>query len=178
MLSDFFYDLGVTDALIWLAGQLGGAEWWMQILLLVLGGAIPGIESYNGSFFGTFFGVHPAMAIPSAVIGNLIATLGLVMLLSALRTAATRNRREKEKKDTWVRRRVLRAAERYGVPGACLLGPLTLPSQITAAVLVAIGAKRNQVLLWQAISILLWGVAFGLFGEVILRWIGPDISGA
>lgn len=178
MLSDFLYDLGITDALMWLAEQLGGAEWWMQILLLMLGGAIPLIESYLGSFFGTLFGVHPAIAIPAAVAGNLICTLGLVMLLSAARTAATRNREEKEKKDTWMRRRVLKAAERYGVPGASLLGPLTLPSQFTASVLVLVGARRSQVLLWQTISIVLWGVAFGLFGEVFLRWFGPEMSGA
>lgn len=175
MLSDFLYDLGVMDAMMWLAEQLSGAELWMQILLLMLGGTIPLIESYLGSFFGTLFGVHPAVAIPAAVLGNLVATLGLVMLFSAARSAATRNREEKEKKDTWLRRRVLKAAERYGVPGASLLGPLTLPSHFTASILVLVGAKRNQVLLWQAISIVLWGVAFGVFGEVLLRWIGPDM---
>lgn len=176
MLSDFFYDLGITDAIMWLAEQLGAAEWWMQVLLLMLGGTIPLIESYVGSFLGTLLGVHPAIAIPAAVLGNLIATLGLIMLLSAARTAATRNREREETKDTWVRRRVLKAAERYGVPGASLLGPLTLPSQITASVLVLVGAKRNQVLLWQTISIIIWGVAFGLFGEVFIRWFGPNMG--
>jgi hypothetical protein len=45
---------------------------------------------------------------------------------------------------------------RFGVPGASLLGPLAIPTQFTAAILVAGGSPRRWVLLWQAVSIALW----------------------
>jgi hypothetical protein len=45
---------------------------------------------------------------------------------------------------------------RFGVPGASILGPLAIPTQITSAILVASGTPRAWVLLWQAVAIALW----------------------
>lgn len=45
---------------------------------------------------------------------------------------------------------------RFGVPGASLLGPLALPTQFTAALLVGSGVSKSWVLLWQGIAIVLW----------------------
>lgn len=45
---------------------------------------------------------------------------------------------------------------RFGVPGASILGPLAIPTQITSAILVAGGTPRAWVLLWQAVAIALW----------------------
>ena len=54
------------------------------------------------------------------------------------------------------RERLLRWVVRFGVPGASLIGPLALPTHLTAATLVATGVRRNWVLLWQIIAILMW----------------------
>lgn len=54
------------------------------------------------------------------------------------------------------RARLMRWVVRFGVPGASLIGPLALPTQLTAATLVASGVSRNWVILWQVIAILLW----------------------
>jgi hypothetical protein len=71
------------------------------------------------------------------------------------------------------RRRRLRAQfDRYGVPGVSLLGQTILPSQITSAAMVGFGASRNAVILWQVISIILWGVAFGVLATVGVRFLG------
>ncbi|MFD6771300.1 hypothetical protein ACFWC6_34385, partial [Micromonospora chalcea] len=54
------------------------------------------------------------------------------------------------------RRRFNRWLVRFGVPGASILGPLAIPTQITSAILVGGGTPRRWVLLWQAISIVIW----------------------
>jgi len=54
------------------------------------------------------------------------------------------------------RQRLRRYLVRFGVPGASLLGPLALPTQLTAATLVASGVRKGWVLLWQAVAIVLW----------------------
>jgi len=41
-------------------------------------------------------------------------------------------------------------------------------SQITAPTLVALGAARRTVYLWMGISIIAWGVVFGVFGSLFL----------
>lgn len=65
-----------------------------------------------------------------------------------------------------------RAFDKYGVAGVSLLGQTILPSQVTSAALVSFGAPRNTVISWQIISIILWGVAFG-----VLATLGVDLLG-
>lgn len=45
---------------------------------------------------------------------------------------------------------------RFGVPGASLLGPLAIPTQITSTILVSAGVKTSWILLWQGIAITAW----------------------
>lgn len=54
------------------------------------------------------------------------------------------------------RKRLRRWLVRFGVPGASLLGPLALPTHLTAATLVASGVSKQWVILWQVIAIVLW----------------------
>ena len=48
---------------------------------------------------------------------------------------------------------------KFGVPGASLLAPIALPTQLTAATLVASGVNKGWVILWQVIAIVLWTTA-------------------
>lgn len=190
MFSDFFHNLGITDAFTWLAEQISTAELWQQLALLLLAGGIPFIESYLGSFLGVLFGVSPALAIPAAIAGNLIVTLGLVLLsartreAARARTASRAGARSGVSADTHdgrigadvapaetsrSRKKIRRAFDRFGVPGVCLLGPIVLASQITAPALIAMGAPRRSVLIWQTVAVIAWGLAFGLFGEWIVE---------
>lgn len=66
------------------------------------------------------------------------------------------------------RERFKRWVVRFGVPGASLIGPLALPTQLTAATLVASGVQRNWVILWQVIAIVLWTTAITLAATGVL----------
>ncbi len=164
----------MQDFFAQLTSFVSGLEPWQQVLALVPAGAIPFIESYLGSFLGILVGIHPAIAIPAAVLGNLLATFAVTALAGRARGAVLRGRGA----DAQVapaagagggrfRTKVAEALDRYGVPGVCLLGPLVVASQITAPTLVALGATRSRVYLWIGISIVGWGLAFGLFGGVL-----------
>lgn len=62
---------------------------------------------------------------------------------------------------------------RFGVPGASLLAPLALPTQLTAAFFVASGVKKSWVILWQVVAIVLWTglVAAAALGFIsVLGW--------
>lgn len=62
---------------------------------------------------------------------------------------------------------------RFGVPGASLLAPLALPTQLTAAFFVASGVKKSWVILWQVVAIILWTglVAAAALGFIsLLGW--------
>lgn len=159
------------DLLVQLHDLVSGLAPWQQVLALVPAGAIPFIESYLGSFLGTSLGIHPAIAVPAAVLGNLVATFVAIGLAGRTRDAVTRGRGdrvEKGRRPSRVRAKVAEALGKYGVPGVALMGPFVVASQITGPTLVALGAARSRVYLWTGISIVLWGIAFGVFGSLFL----------
>ena len=162
------------DLLIQLHALVSGLEPWQQLLALVPVGPIPFIESYLGSFLGTTLGIHPALAIPAAVLGNLLATFVVIALAGRARDAVTAGRsipREKDERPSRFRAKVASALSKYGVPGVCLLGPLIVASQITGPTLVALGAARSRVYVWMSVSIVAWGALFGVFGSLFLAAI-------
>ena len=130
---------------------------WLGVMLI---GAVPFVESYFGSVVGILTGVHPLLAVGAASAGNILSMLASVLAASSVRRRLKGNGNEGMESP---RRRRLRAAfVRFGVAGANLFGQAILPSQITATALVSFGAPRRAVVLWQLISITLWGAAFGL----------------
>ncbi|HIY24253.1 MAG TPA: hypothetical protein H9837_08120 [Candidatus Brachybacterium merdigallinarum] len=171
----------INDLFAQLTDIVDGLAVWQQILALVPVGAIPFIESYLGSMLGTIVGIHPLVAVPAAVLGNLLCTFAIIALTGRARDAVTRGRGANadaaaadapadapaDARPSGMRGKVATALDKYGVPGVCLLGPLVVASQITAPTLIALGATRRQVYVWMGISILAWGVLFGLFGNLV-----------
>lgn len=136
----------------------------LQWLGVALAAAIPFVESYFGSVIGVLAGVHPALAIGAAVIGNVVSMLAFVLTASGVRSKVKSGRPAKE--ETPRRRKLRERFDKYGVAGVSLLGQTVLPSQITSAAMVSFGASRNAVILWQIISITLWGIAFGVLASL------------
>ncbi|MEJ5946116.1 hypothetical protein WDZ17_12515 [Pseudokineococcus basanitobsidens] len=130
-----------------------------QWLVLLLGGAIPFVESYGASAIGVLVGVPFGLAVAAAVVGNVISMVAVVTVGDALRRRA-RSRREPRPPSARTEK-LRRRFDRFGVPGVSLLGQTVLPSQITSGALVAFGADRRQVIAWQVVSIVVWGLAFG-----------------
>lgn len=108
-------------------------------------------------------GVEPVVAAAAGMAGNFLCVVGVVMATARVRSAVVSRvggsddeRGEPPKLRSKGRRRFARWLERFGVPGASLLGPLALPTQFTSATLVAAGVSVPRVLVWQAAAIVLW----------------------
>lgn len=76
--------------------------------------------------------------------------------ITAGRTAAEGHLGEGEKSESKGRVKFKKFLTRFGVPGASLLGPLAIPTQITSTILVSTGVKTSWILLWQGIAIIAW----------------------
>jgi len=147
---------------------------FLQPFIVLLGGMIPFIEGDAGGIIGVLGGINPVVAAAAAAIGNVLAVSAVVFLSSRARTAVVAGRSgsgvqtlEQPKPQSKGRQRVQRWLVRYGVPGASLLAPVAIPSHFTAAMFVASGAPRAWVLLWQAVSIVLWTTL-----TTTLIWVG------
>ncbi|MFC6287228.1 hypothetical protein ACFP3Q_08745 [Nocardioides sp. GCM10027113] len=129
----------------------------LQWLGVMVAGAVPFVESYFGSVIGIVAGVDPVVAVAAAITGNALSMLVLVLGAGSVR----RRVRGERPAPSGRRARLKRAFDRYGVAGVSLLGQSVLPSQITSMAMVSFGASVRAVVLWQSVSIVLWGVAFG-----------------
>lgn len=134
---------------------------WLGVMLIA---AVPLVESYFGSVIGVLIGLPPAVAIGMAVIGNVGSMLIVVLGAHKVRQKATANGAQKE--ETPRRRKLRERFDRYGVAGVSLAGQALLPSQITSAAMVSFGASKNAVIFWQIISIIMWGLAFGVLATL------------
>lgn len=151
---------------------------WFGVMLVA---AIPFVDSYFGAVIGVLIGLPTALAIGVAVIGNVISMLIFVMTAHGVRgrvvagkaaaVGAGADAAEGEPVESPRREKVRRMFDKYGVAGVSLVGPAILPSQFTSAAMVSFGANRNTVILWQIISIVLWGVVFG-----VLATLGVSLS--
>lgn len=133
----------------------------VQPFVVMLAGAVPFIEGEGASPIGVIGGINPVVAGIAAASGNFLCVLIVVLISSRARTAALAHGHRSDppadrKPESKGRQRLRRYLVRFGVPGASLLGPLAVPTQITAAMFVASGTPRGWVLLWQAITIILW----------------------
>lgn len=140
---------------------------WLGVMLIA---AVPFVESYFGAVVGVIGGLNPAVAIGVAVVGNIVSMLIFVLSAHGVRAKVSAGKAPKE---LTPRRAKLRAAfDKYGVIGVSLGGQAILPSQITSAAMVSFGAPKNAVILWQVISIIIWGTAFGVAASLGVSLMG------
>ena len=145
----------------------------VQPFIVLLAGAVPFIEGEGAAIIGVVGGIFPITAAIAAAAGNFLSVLIVVLVSSRARTAVLTRRTPHTtasvgggavttleappvKEESKGRVRFRKWLDRFGVPGASILGPLAIPTQFTAAILVAGGTSRAWVLLWQGIAIALW----------------------
>lgn len=147
----------------------------VQFLGVVIIGLIPFVESHLGSVIGVAAGVPMPLAVLAATVGNTLSVLAFVYAGAKIRAAFRRGRGKPEKREGREGRgtsRVKENMERFGVPGASLIGPVLLPSQFTSTALVGAGANRGTVVTWTLVAVVLWGVVSGALAAGLFNAAG------
>lgn len=164
----------------------------LQPVVIAVLGMIPYVEGEGSAAIGIILGMNPIIAALAGAGGNILSVIAVVALSSRVRQSVLARRAarapiaagggeiapavhepEKENRRSKGRRRINGWLVRFGVPGASILAPWVLPTQLTAALFVASGVKKSWVILWQAVSIVLWtglvaAAALGLL--TLLGW--------
>jgi hypothetical protein len=153
----------------------------LQPFVVALAGAVPFVEGEGSAVVGLLAGLNPVVAAVAGAAGNFLSVLVVVLLTSRARTAVADRRAgaaggvaladRPAAPESKGKQRVRAWVVRFGVPGASLLGPLAIPTQITAATLVGSGVRRGWVLLWQAIAIAVWTTGVTLVATGVLSFL-------
>lgn len=159
---------GVNPVVAALAGIAGNS---LSVVLVVLLGdrgrrAVVSFRSRRGEQARTRAVVHEGARAGAGDIGSVAIMAGDEPAESPVESPATSAAKSRG------RRRLERWLVRFGVPGAALLGPLALPTQLTAAAFVASGAPRGWVLLWTVIAIVIWTVLVAAAATGIVSLVG------
>lgn len=157
VLQPIIMDLHEFTASIPLASQLVATSLWS---------AIPFIESDAGVLIAVLAGVPIIPATIAAIIGNLLAVAGVIVATDKIRIWLKNHssKAKQEKRETKVRR----ALQKYGVPGASLLGPLLIGTHLNAFFMAVAGVNRRYLLIWQSIAIILWAVIFAVVANYLV----------
>ncbi|WP_159802490.1 small multidrug efflux protein [Arthrobacter zhaoguopingii] len=167
----------------------------LQPLGVGLVGMIPYVEGEGSAALGIIAGVNPIVAGIAGAVGNFLSVLVVVLLSSRARQMVVARRAgasgpdgnglggtvqtleapgsaPRSARQAKGQTRLRGWLTRFGVPGASLLAPLALPTQLTAAFFIASGVGRQRVLVWQAIAIILWTAAVAAAATGVLGLLG------
>lgn len=153
---------------------------FVQPFIVALAGMIPFVEGEGATAIGVLGGIHPVVAGIAAAIGNYLAVIGVVLFGSRVREALVARRARRAaagdpvpvKEESKGRQRFRRYLNRFGVPGASLLGPLAIPTHFTTAMLIAAGTAKRWVLIWQGAAVVLWTTV-----TTVSVWAALTVSG-
>ena len=165
----------VQPVIVALAGAVPFIEGEGSALIGVIGGVHPliaALAAVTGNLVSVILVVLLSARIRAAAVGRRerrAASASLATVPSGTRIdgpsaagavtlapSPTTTDAPQRKPESKGRQKLNRWLVRFGVPGASLLAPLALPTQITAATLVASGIGKGRVIFWQAIAIILW----------------------
>jgi hypothetical protein len=155
---------GVHPVVAGIAGATGNIA--SVLLVVLLGSRIRERVLARRALAASATSPTPATASVSAGSGATAPDPAAEPVTSSSGTASSGTRADKG------RRRLQRWLVRFGVPGASLLAPLALPTQLTAAFFVGSGVRKEWVILWQVVAIVLWTTAVTLAATGVLAALG------
>lgn len=143
-----------------------------ELIGIFVAGATPGLEAVIVVPVGIAAGLPVPAVLAAAIAGNLATVVLSVLVGERLRTWWRRRRADLDRTERRSKR-AQRVADRWGLPGLALLGPLSLGTQASAVVAIALGQTRQRTLAWIGAGTVLWAGVAGLSaGGVQLLGIG------
>lgn len=151
------------DILLYLTVFVLAATPWVEILVV-----IP---------FGIGVGLNPVAVGIVSFIGNLVPIYLIVVGYQRIQTwwSERRGKLLVDPSDkSWEsgrRARAMNIMRRYGVPGLALASPILIGAHLGAVITLIVGAPRNRIIGWMAVSLALWTVAIAVASYFGIGWL-------
>lgn len=148
---------------------------------------VPFVEGEGAALIAVILGMDPWLAVPVAILGNVLA-VGLLIAFGAgarravvARSAARRDAAAAETSTPPAgtgqdasEEKLRRRFEAWGVAGLSLLGPLFfIPGHVVAPAMVSFGASPRRVMVWQVVAIVLYTA----FTAAVAYLLGAQVLG-
>ena len=143
-----------------------------QFVMIFIIGFIPFLEAHVAVPVGVLLKLPIISTALLGIMANIISVMLVILFTTLIKTKLTKNHNKSTLNGRLQKAQIY--FNRYGVPGLSLMGPIVGANHISAFVSVAAGASKERVIVWQIISIILWGIGSGLliyYGVDIYYWI-------
>jgi hypothetical protein len=132
----------------------------LESILIVF--AVSFIELWLAIPLGLAMEVNPVIIIIAAASGDILAVICVAFLGENLRSRFLRWKYQDE--NALKKSRLYEIWNKYGVIGLGLSSPLLFGGPLGAAVGIAMGARKNHLILWMSVGIILWSIGLTLAG--------------
>ncbi|MBB4823334.1 hypothetical protein HNO89_000554 [Sporosarcina luteola] len=142
-----------------------------QYAAIFIIGFLPFLEAFVAVPIGVLLELPFILVVLIGIIANWLSVMVVIMFSSFITTLFSR--KDQNSSDHFIARRFQRAKKyfnKFGVPGISLLGPIIGTNHIGALVCLFAKANKKNIILWQTVSIVIWGVGTG-----VLLLYGVDI---
>ncbi|EKQ54584.1 MAG: hypothetical protein B655_0696 [Methanobacterium sp. Maddingley MBC34] len=121
-------------------------------------------ELWLGIPLGLVMDINPIIIATVAAAGAILAAICVTLLGDNLRARLLKWKYGDEEalKET----RLYNVWNKYGVIGLGLLSPLIFGAPFGAAVGIALGARKNVLILWMSIGIIIWSIGLTVAGSM------------
>ena len=108
------------------------------------------------------------------ILGVFLFTIAGEQIRKWLKARRMRKMKDKPAKPIKIKkaRKILRIWNKYGLLGVAILTPPVISPPIGSIISVAFRASRSRILIYMAISVIVWSGLFAILGEQILELVG------
>ena len=141
-----------------------GLEAFLQYAAVFVLAATPWIELMVVIPAGAALGLPVTPVTVTALIGNALPVLGIVVLFQAW------ERRRGPVQRTWGDR-ATRIWRRAGLPGLALSGPVVTGIHLATVMALALGSPKRTTAWWMVVSLVLWAVVTAVLTALGVAWL-------
>ncbi|MGN7942109.1 small multi-drug export protein [Virgibacillus sp. 6R] len=155
-----------------IVNRLQEANMILQFIMIFVIGFIPFLEAHVAVPVGVLLKLPFILTAFIGILANILSVMLVIMITTIGKAKWTKN----HQKSTFSGRfqKAHHYFNKYGVPGLSLMGPIVGANHISSFVSIAAGASKERVIIWQIISIILWGVGSGIlihYGVDFYYWL-------
>lgn len=122
------------------------------------------VELWLSIPLGLAFDLNPFLIVAASTLGSVFAVFFVAGLGERLRNWVIKKRYGTDKN---IRNgRIYDIWKKYGTAGLGLLSPLLFGAPLGTAIGIALGARRNSLITWMALGIVLWSVMLTAAGTL------------
>ena len=125
------------------------------------------IELWLSIPLGLAFGLNPFLIVAVSTLGSVFAVFVVATFGESIRKWIIKKQYGEDK--NIKKGRIYNVWNKYGTVGLGLLSPLLFGAPLGTAIGIALGARKNNLIVWMSLGIILWSVlltAAGTFGLI------------